>query len=236
MLKISVIIPTLNEEKYLPLLLEDISKQTYKNFEVIVVDGNSNDETLKLAENYKETIRNLTAYCVDKRNVGFQRNFGVNMAKGEWIFIMDADNRIENNYFELLIEKISALDSGVIITTGVYIDKSKCVNFLLSLYINTGLFVFPKIGFPWLIGAFVGILKKDFLRLSGFHEKSILGEDYDFAKRAVGSGMKYICYFKPRYYFSFRRIEKYGFFNSLWDYLWGGAKNYIAWLNKRNWD
>lgn len=236
MLKVSVIIPTLNEEKYLPLLLEDIRKQTYKNFEVIVVDGNSNDKTRKLAENYKETIRNLTFYCVDKRNIGFQRNFGVKKAKGEWVFIMDADTRVEHNYFELLMEKISALNSRVFITTGVYIDKSNLINFLLSLYINIGLFLFPKIGFPWLIGAFVGIRKKDFLRLFGFHEKSILGEDYDFAKKAVGKGMKYICYFKPRYYFSFRRIAKYGFIRSLSGYLWGGTKNYTTWLNNRNWN
>ena len=50
--KISIIIPTLNEEDYLSLLLESIKQQNFKDYEIIVVDASSTDDTLKIAQNY----------------------------------------------------------------------------------------------------------------------------------------------------------------------------------------
>lgn len=233
--KLSIVIPTLNEEKYLPLLLSDISKQSYKNYEVIVVDGKSNDKTREFVEKFKDTIDCLVIYSVNKRNIGYQRNFGAKKSKGEWVVFMDADNRLENDFFAKLVNKIQRLGPRMLITTGVYIDWSNWASFVLSIYINIGLFIFSKIGFPWLVGAFIGIRKTDFMMVGGFHENNLPGEDYVFAKEAVRMGFEYICLFDPRYYFSFRRITKYGFFKSLWNYSWGGTKNYSIWLNNRKW-
>ena len=52
----SVVIPTLNEEKYLPRLLENLSKQTFSEFEVTVVDGSSEDETVKEAKKWQKKL------------------------------------------------------------------------------------------------------------------------------------------------------------------------------------
>ena len=58
--KISVVIPTLNEEKYLPFCLESLTKQTFKEFEIIIADGNSTDKTQEIAHKYtKKVIRTI---------------------------------------------------------------------------------------------------------------------------------------------------------------------------------
>lgn len=232
---LSVIIPTLNEEKYIPLLLADICKQSYKNYEVLVVDCKSTDKTYEFVEKFKKDIENLTIYSVNNRNIGYQRNFGGKRARGEWIIFLDADNRLKSDFFERIRINIRNFRSGVFFTTGIYIDSSNLASLILSVYINMGLFIFPKIGFSWLVGSFIGIRKSDFITVGGFHENSIPGEDYAFAKKAVRKGMKYILLFSPKYYFSFRRIAKYGFIKSLWNYSWGGTKNYMNWLNNRKW-
>ena len=72
----SIVIPSLNEEKYLPKLLEDLAAQTYSDFEVIVVDGNSKDETVKRSLEFKKSLLSLEVISSKERNVSHQRNLG----------------------------------------------------------------------------------------------------------------------------------------------------------------
>jgi len=69
----SIIIPCLNEEKYLPKLLEDLSNQTLQDFEVIVIDGNSEDKTIQLIEKYKDIFSTFKIIISKIRNVSVQR-------------------------------------------------------------------------------------------------------------------------------------------------------------------
>ena len=78
----SIVIPCLNEEKYLPKLLTNLEKQTLKDFEVIVVDGQSEDKTLAKATSFNNRLK-IKTLKADKRNVSFQRNLGAKNAKGE---------------------------------------------------------------------------------------------------------------------------------------------------------
>jgi glycosyltransferase involved in cell wall biosynthesis len=84
--KISVIIPTLNEEKYLGNLLKSLTYQTFKNFEVIVVDGGSSDGTIQIAEKYDARV------IVKPGLKEFSsRNVGAEMASGEILLFTSAD-------------------------------------------------------------------------------------------------------------------------------------------------
>src|SRR3989344_7060609 len=87
----SVVIPTLNEEKYLPKLLKCLREQLDKDFEVIVVDGSSDDKTVERAEGVK-------IIASKKRNVSYQRNLGAKAARGKWLVFLDADVSIPANY------------------------------------------------------------------------------------------------------------------------------------------
>ena len=85
MTKISIIITTKNEAQVIENLLNSISGQTYKNYEVILVDNNSSDETVNIAKKhgYKVYIKGPERAA--------QRNFGVLKATGDYVLILDAD-------------------------------------------------------------------------------------------------------------------------------------------------
>ncbi|OYT33718.1 MAG: glycosyl transferase family 2, partial [Candidatus Aenigmarchaeota archaeon ex4484_52] len=80
---LSIIIPTLNEEKYIPLLLNSIKKQTYKNYEIIVCDSHSKDK----------------CYSIDKKGPGHGRNIGAKYAKGRYLLFFDSDTIIPDKFF-----------------------------------------------------------------------------------------------------------------------------------------
>ena len=95
----SIIIPTLNEEKYLPLLLKDLSNQTFQEFEVIVVDGKSEDQTVNKAQTFTKLVKRLTI-ITSVRNVSTQRNAGAKIAIGKQLLFNDADNRLPKLFLE----------------------------------------------------------------------------------------------------------------------------------------
>src|SRR3989344_2429171 len=81
---LSIIIPTLNEEKHLPLLLDSIKNQSFKDYEIIVADAGSKDNTVKIAKDYGCRI-------VKGGLLPFGRNSGARQAQAETLLFMDAD-------------------------------------------------------------------------------------------------------------------------------------------------
>ena len=96
----SIIIPALNEEKYLPRLLADLSQQTIKDFEVIIVDGQSTDQTVSRCQTYKDKLPSLEILTSPVRNVSVQRNQGGFAASGQYLVFNDADNRLPEYFLE----------------------------------------------------------------------------------------------------------------------------------------
>lgn len=89
---VSIVIPTKNAGLFLNNCLKTISKQTYKHIEVIIVDGNSKDDTLKIASKYQtEVLQFDPKLPPGKFDATHRRNFGVKKAKGKYIFYADAD-------------------------------------------------------------------------------------------------------------------------------------------------
>ncbi|PIV12587.1 MAG: teichoic acid biosynthesis protein, partial [Candidatus Nealsonbacteria bacterium CG03_land_8_20_14_0_80_36_12] len=96
---LSIIIPTLNEEKYLPSLLEEIKKQNFSDYEIIVADGGSEDKTVKIARNYGCKI-------VKGGLPAKGRNEGAKIAEGDILLFMDADNIfLPENFLKNLLEE-----------------------------------------------------------------------------------------------------------------------------------
>lgn len=102
----SIIIPTLNEEKNLPVLLEKIEKQTDKDFEVIVADSGSEDKTEEAAKKFQSKIADFKFLSKKLKNVAQARNFGALSASGEFLLFLDADTEIEEKFIEQMKEKI----------------------------------------------------------------------------------------------------------------------------------
>ena len=97
----STVIPTFNEEKYLPKCLVSLSRQSFQDFEIIIVDGGSSDQTVEIARKYKRLIKqNISIFVVKDSNVVIARDKGMRMANGEIIVGIDADTIYPGNYLK----------------------------------------------------------------------------------------------------------------------------------------
>lgn len=106
--KISIIIPVYNVEKYLPRCIDSILNQNFQDFELIMINDGSKDNSLEIMKNYQP---NPKIRIFDQKNVGpaLTRNKGLQEAKGKYIMFIDSDDYINQNYlknyYEAAIEK-----------------------------------------------------------------------------------------------------------------------------------
>src|SRR3989344_7393079 len=103
---ISIVIPALNEEKYLPKLMECIKAQTYRDYEVIVADADSIDRTKNIAKAYKCKIAKGGMPAVGRNN-------GARMAKGEIILFLDADVQFNKNFLKDALDEFERKKLGI---------------------------------------------------------------------------------------------------------------------------
>ncbi|MBW2991729.1 glycosyltransferase [Candidatus Woesearchaeota archaeon] len=116
---VSVIIPTYNREKLLAEAIESVIKQSYKNFEIIVVDDSSVDNTKKVVDRYKGRLR---CYRTEKNsgNCGATaRNIGIRNSKGEYIVIVDDDDQIDKDLIEKQIRFIKRYPSFKVVAANL---------------------------------------------------------------------------------------------------------------------
>lgn len=95
--KVSVIIPVYNVEKYLPQCLDSILGQTLEEIEVICVDDGSTDQSLEILQKYREKDRRLKIIQQQNLHAGIARNRGMEIATGEWLAFVDADDFFEKD-------------------------------------------------------------------------------------------------------------------------------------------
>ena len=100
MTKISIIVPCYNQAQYLPECIQSVINQTYTDWECIIVNDGSPDNTEEIALEW--VSKDLRIKYLKKENGGLSsaRNAGISIAKGKWILPLDADDRIANEYLE----------------------------------------------------------------------------------------------------------------------------------------
>ena len=113
---ISVIIPVYNVEDYLHYAIESLEKQTYKNFEIILVNDGSTDDSGKLCDEYSEKYSNVRVFHKENGGLSDARNFGVQKAKGEFVTFLDPDDYLEAYSLELLAGIQEIYDCDIIST------------------------------------------------------------------------------------------------------------------------
>ena len=211
----SIVIPTLNEEKYLPRLLEDLAKQTFPKelFEVIHVDGNSDDKTLEKANQFKNKL-DIKSLIVDKRNVSFQRNIGSEQAIGEWIIFMDADDQLPNYFLDGIKYQLARNKDTDIFTTWSAVKKDDTLSNSINRMINLGLELYKSGGRPSAMGAMIGIRKK-IMNKTKFDETQNFMEDVFFVQSVCNLGFNMSIFREPRYILSMRRYVKEGTLKSI---------------------
>lgn len=207
--RFSVIIPTLNEEKFLPKLLASLVVQTQRDFEVIVVDGRSRDKTVEVAQSFNAKLPALVIEQSPKASLPLQRNLGARKAKGEWLVFVDADS-IFLPYF---IERISRFINEAhpeLFTTWFRPDSEVAGDALLTLLADMfieGSIVLRRQLSP---GPLTVVSRQAYKSVNGYDENLTFGEDYDFAQRLSAHGIKLQILRETLAVYSLRRMRKEG--------------------------
>ena len=105
-IKVSIIMPVYNAERYLDETLQSVYAQNFKDHELIAIDDGSEDSSLYILEKYKDKINNITIVSNVNSGVSKTRNQGIEMAKGEYVCFVDSDDILHEEYLNNLYRPI----------------------------------------------------------------------------------------------------------------------------------
>jgi len=197
---LSIIIPTLNEEKLLPRLLESIKSQDFNNYEIIIADANSKDNTKKIALEFgcKVVLGGKTS---------FARNNGAKNAQGDYLLFLDADTKLPPNFLSKFIKKIEKrnIDNA---SCGLTPISNNIWDFVMQFLFHVYIFI-TQFHYAHAQGAIIFSKKWVHEKIGGFDEEIEIAEDHDYARRA-GKVSKSRWFWRPRILFSVRRFKEVG--------------------------
>ncbi len=202
---LSIIIPTKNEEKYLPTLLKSIKRQTFKDYEIIIADNNSKDKTKKIAKKYG---------CIITKGglPGKARNLGAKAAQGDVILFLDADTELKTkDFLEKALNEFTKRKLDI--AAPLMYLKGKELDKLYFDFWNRLTELFQYSLTPFAGGWCIFIKKNLHDKIKGFDERITLGEDSDYVQRAIKSKLfrvKFKVLKSVKVQVSPRRLEKEG--------------------------
>lgn len=200
---ISVVIPAYNEEKYLPACLEAFKNQTFKDYEIIVIDNNSKDKTAEIAQSYGATVvKEKKQGMIPARERGFKE------AKAEIIARTDADTIITQNWLENIYQSFKK-NPKVVAVTGPLLSTSRKIS--NKIFMEISYFYAVKLSklisnHIFLMGPNMGIRKSAWQKIKVITDDSKVHEDVDLSHHLSKVG-KIIYNKKLKVYFSLRRVR-----------------------------
>jgi glycosyltransferase involved in cell wall biosynthesis len=205
----TIVIPSLNEEINLPVLLKSIHNQPYKEYEVIIVDCFSKDSTKERVEKLIKKAPQFKFIQKKTKNVSQARNLGASLAKGEFLIFFDADVKIGEPEFLVKIKKHIEEYNLDMLTVWNRPKTKNIVGRLTLMVMNLGMSLMQKLK-PAANGPCIIIEKKLFNKLKGFDDTIVFGEDFEITQRAWKINAKFKVFPEPILYVSARRFEQEG--------------------------
>ena len=184
-LSFSIIIAAYNEEKYLGQCLESLLKQNYPGqFEIIVVDNASTDNTKVIASKYSVRI-----LFEPKPGVAYASNLGAEAAQKEILVFTDADAILPADWLTNINNNFNIHPQAVAVGGGyIFYDASRLINFLVKYPV---IFIYHKFLFshwPALPSVNLSITKEAFQKVNGFNPAVLWGEDIEICQRLAKQG------------------------------------------------
>jgi glycosyltransferase involved in cell wall biosynthesis len=217
-MELSIIIPTYNEEKHLPRLLDSIKRQEFKDYEIIIADANSKDKTREIAKKHGCIV-------VEGGLPSKGRNNGANAARGKFLLFLDADIVIPPDYLKESLREFKERDLGIAISKVTPISSKIIDKFLYSIA-NMFFTAMEKIK-PHGAG-FCGILTKKSLHTSiGCFDESITYSEDAYYIEKIGRSSKFGVLRNSNIFLSVRRLDKEGRLNFVLKNLKGTFYQFI---------
>ena len=186
---VSVVIPAYNEEKFISHCLEALIRQTTKEpFEVVLVDNNSTDRTVEVAQTFNRQLK-LRIVSEKQKGRGAARHKGFTEAKGEIILSSDADTIVPDNWISTLVERLKTSNSIAVSGTCKITDCDPLTNFSLNFFQPLGMRFYRVVfGHYWLSGFSFAIYRDIYNQSGGFNPKLNGQEDIDLSFRVAKLG------------------------------------------------
>ncbi len=218
--RVSIIIPVLNEENYLPDTIHNLKALNPAAYEIIAVDGGSTDRTCSILHDF-----GIVTYYSEKSSRAIQMNVGSRNARGDILVFLHADTRIPLSLITLVSRYMTddklSLGGFISVMTGtknrpIVTGLNYIKTWLWTFFINPKRFLFD--GLKIIFGDQVMFCRKnDFDRIGGFREDYQILEDADLCLRINHLGK--IKQFPEKVYTSDRRVKKQGFFKAMLVYV-----------------
>lgn len=224
-MKISLIIPAYNEEKYIGACLESVAKNGAGLFEVIVINNASTDNTKQIAESFVPKIPNLRVIDELKKGLPFARNRGLSESHGEIVAYIDADAHMPAGWIKE-IERQFGNNPKLVCLSGPYRFYDGSILIKIGVWLYDTFLVWPSYFFTRSVaiaGNFVA-RKNIFVEIGGFNESiAFYGDDTDIVRRLTKKGK---AKFSGKFfmYTSARRLKGQGILKTAYHY----AVNFLA--------
>lgn len=207
--EISVIVPVYNIAPFIGECIESILSQSFKDFELILIDDGSTDDSLKICQEYKECDSRIIILENNHQGVGGARNLGLSHAIGKYIAFVDGDDMVHHRYLEILYNALLHFDADIV---NVGYEKGEKV-FINGLKSNFGSYKPVRYSADEVYyNMFAGLkcttvcmmlYKKNILENHRFDKFSV-AEDVEFNSRVFQNVKKYIYIPLPLYFYRTR--------------------------------
>lgn len=220
---LAIVIPTLNEEKYIGTLLDSIFEQSVWPKEIVVVDVMSKDKTQQVVEKRQKVLPQLKFIQIPRYSISRQRNLGASQTTSAHILFLDADMKLQDSdclekYFKEVQAKSPDIAVAYILPlSSSWIDKTMFFN--LKYIIKAS-----KPIWPWAPGMNIYVKRASFNKINGFDEEIRVAEDVDLVQRMVKKGLRFEFLDTPKVHTSVRRFIKEG----RRKYLWKLVKGFVS--------
>lgn len=115
MIKLSIIIPVYNCEKFIEKAIESLIDQKFRDVEIIIIDDGSTDNSLSVCRELEKKYNFVIVYSQENKGPGSARNYGIKIAKGEYITFLDSDDYIPKNTFKYVYKELSEKKSDIFV-------------------------------------------------------------------------------------------------------------------------
>ena len=204
--KVSVVVPVYNAEKFLRRGLDSLRKQTLKDIEIICVNDGSTDGSAAILAEYAAHDKRIKVITQENRYIGAARNRGIEAARGEYVGFMDQDDWVSLNYFEDLYNAAKKYNTDVAIAEQVYAIREKNTKLPLNHLLGKTAEAFDTVGaglyrprrYIW-----EKIYRRDFLNRHQIRFPTLraLYEDYNFMVQVLLYAKKIAVAYSGVYYY-----------------------------------
>lgn len=182
-MKLSVIVPVYNVEKYLEKCLDSLANQTLKEMEVIIVNDGSPDNSQAIIDKYVHKYSNFHGYIKPNGGLSSARNYGIKYAKGEYIAFLDSDDYVTLDMYLKMYEKAISNDFDMVVCDVNYVYPDK--EFVVTSHIKNDTMDIKKVMNTIYPAAWNKIFKRELFNNNVFFKEGIWFEDVEFIYRIL---------------------------------------------------